>query len=267
MRLLPRLLLACALAEAAAAQDSLDGAAAKLYRQAKNDGHWSSKAAKLNPEILPTSDGRSFLVAWRAVKSPTHWIVSLHGTRGFATDDLAVWEPHLKGRSVGLICMQWWMGTGDDTRDYYTPLEIYREVDQALQTLGVKPGTVLLHGFSRGSANSYAAAAIDSGRGRRYFSMVVASSGGVGLDYPPTRALLDGEFGERPLKETRWITVAGARDPNPDRDGLAGMRRTASWLKDQGAAVVESIEDPDQGHGALHLNPKNARRVLDLFLK
>jgi hypothetical protein len=27
----------------------------------------------------------------------------------------------------------------------------------------------MLHGFSRGSANTYAIAAIDAGRGRRYF--------------------------------------------------------------------------------------------------
>lgn len=110
-------------------------------------------------------------------------------------------------------------------------------------------------------------AAIDAGKGKHYFSLAVASSGGVGLDSPPTRALLDGEYGERPLEDTRWITVAGARDPNPDGSGIAGMKRTASWLKDQGAVVVESIEDPDGGHGALQRNPKNARRVLDLFFE
>jgi hypothetical protein len=44
------------------------------------------------------------------------------------------------------------------------------------------------------------------------------------------------------------------------------MKRTAAWLREQGAAVIETIEDPDEGHGALQRNPKNARRVLDLFL-
>jgi hypothetical protein len=125
----------------------------------------------------------------------------------------------------------------------------------------------MLHGFSRGSTNTYAVAAIDAGKGRHYFSLAVASSGGIALNYPPSRAILDGEYGERPLKGSRWITVAGARDPEPGRDGVAAMRRTAAWLTDQGAIVVESIEDPDYGHGALMRNPKNARRVLDLFLK
>jgi len=130
----------------------------------------------------------------------------------------------------------------------------------------VQSGTVMLHGFSRGSANSYAVAALDAGRGKRYFSLAVASSGGVNLDYPPTRAILAGAFGDHPLRGTRWITVAGARDPEPDRSGIPGMKRTTAWLREQGATVIETIEDPAEGHGALQRNPKNVRRVLDLFL-
>lgn len=254
-----------------AADSALTGAAARLYQQARASGRFFADAAKLKPEIHPTSDGRSYLLIWKGSPAPKRWIVSLHGAgrpaRSFATDDLAVWHPHLKDREVGLVCLQWWLGTGDSPRDFLMPEQIYREIDQALASLGVAPGAVMLHGFSRGSANSYAVVALDAARGRRYFSLAVASSGGVVLDYPPNRALVAGVFGDHPLKGTRWITVAGGRDPNPDRDGIAGMRRTAAWLKEQGAIVVESIEDPASGHGALHLNPKNARRVLDTFLK
>lgn len=253
----------------AASPVTLTGHAAEVYRRAQS-GRWFADAAKLSPDILPTSDGRSFIVVWKATeKNPKHWIVSLHGSKGFATDDLAIWYPHLRNRDVGLASLQWWTGTDDTTKSYYAPLQIYREVDIALRKLGVQPGAVMLHGFSRGSANSYAVAAIDAGRGKHYFSICVASSGGVGLDYPPTRAILDGAFGDHPLRITRWITVAGAREGNPvaqDRDGIPGMKRTAAWLREQGATVIETIEDPDEGHGALMLNPKNARHVLDLFL-
>ncbi len=249
-----------------ASQVTLTGHAAEVYRRAQG-GRWFADAEKLNPDILPTSDGQSFIVAWKATgKEPKRWIVSLHGTHGFATDDLAIWYPHLKNRDVGLISVQWWTGTDDTPRSYYAPMQIYREIDIALQKRGVQPGTVMLHGFSRGSANSYAVAALDAGRGRHYFSLAVASSGGVGLDYPPTRAILAGAFGDHPLRSTRWITVAGARDPNPDRDGIPGMKRTAAWLREQGATVIETIEDPDEGHGALQRNAKNARHVLDRFL-
>lgn len=247
----------------------LTGPAADVYRRAQS-GKWFAEADKLHPDILPTSDEQSFIVAWKATeKVPKYWIVSLHGSKGFATDDLAIWHPHLKNRDVGVVSLQWWTGTGDTTKSYYTPLQIYREIDLALQKLGIQPGTVLFHGFSRGAANSYAVAAIDAGRGRKYFSLCVASSGGVGLDYPPTRAILDGAFGDHPLKGTRWITAAGAREGNPvaqNRDGIPGMKRTAAWLREQGASVIATIEDPDKGHGALMLNPKNAQRVLELFL-
>ena len=242
----------------------LTGRAAKLYQKAQG-GKWFADAAKLKPDILPTSDGQSFLVVWKATKKPKRWIVSLHGSDGFATDDLAIWHPHLKSREAGVICVQWWLGAGDKITSYYTPEQIYRELEDALPKLGVEPGMALLHGFSRGSANAYAVMALDAGRGRRFFSLAVASSGGVGLDYPPTLAILDGTYGKSPLKGTRWVTSAGGHDPHPDRAGIQGMRRTAAWLKEQGAIVIDTIEDLDQGHGALVLNAKNAQRVLDLF--
>ena len=249
-----------------AAEQKLTGRAAALFKQAQAGKHYAT-AAKLQPEILPTSDGQSFLVVWRAAggtNAPPRWIVSLPGSHGFATDDLAIWSPHLQGRDVGLVCVQWWLGQGDDTASYYRPEQIYREVDLALQKLGVKPGAVMLHGFSRGAANSHAIAALDAGRGKNYFALNVASSGGVALDYPPTRAILNGRYGDHPLRGTRWITAAGAKDT--ERDGIAAMRRTAEWLKEQGAIVLERIEDPDLGHGALVLNPRHAARVLDVFL-
>ena len=34
--------------------------------------------------------------------------------------------------------------------------------------------------------------------------------------------------------------VGTGRDPNPDCDGNAGMKRTAAWLKERGATAVEA---------------------------
>ena len=246
--------------------EPLPAGSAALYKQAQT-GHWFAQASLLQPALYPTSEGRSFAVVWKSCPAPTRWIVSLHGSRGFATDDLAVWYPHLKDRQVGLVCLQWWLGEGDATSGYYAPQEIYREIDLLLQKLKVQPGQVMLEGFSRGAANSYAVVALDAGRGRHFISLAVAQSGGVAHDYPPNRAILAGKFGDHPLRGTRWVTVAGGKDPNPERDGIPAMRRTIKWLENQGAVVVEAIEDPRQGHGALHRSAPNARRLLDLFLK
>lgn len=253
----------------AQAENHVSGDAAKLYQKALKEGRFATQFEALGASVRQTSDVKSFYLVWKSDSRPKKWIVSLHGAghpaRGFATDDLAVWSPHLKERDVGIVCLQWWLGTGSERKDFYTPLEIYRQIDDALASLGVEPGNVMLHGFSRGAANTYAVAAIDASRGKRYFSLCVASSGGASMDYGPNQAIARGDFGSTPLKNTRWITVAGGKDSNPDRDGIAGMRRTANWLRDQGASVTV-MEDEASGHGALHLRSENAKKVLDAFL-
>lgn len=242
------------------------GAAAQLLEKAARGPRYE-QALRLQPEVMECADGRTFAVIWRAVPKPTHWIVSLHGSHGFATEDLTVWAPHLEARPVGILCLQWWMGEGDSTESYLTPQEMYSDLTPLLRELRVTPGTVMLEGFSRGSTNTFALAALDAGQhGQHWFSLCVAQSGGVSPSYPPTRAIDEGVYGLDPLKGTRWITVGGGRDPNPDRDGSSAMRRTASWLKARGAIVLEVIDDPQQGHGAMHRSKANTARVLDLFL-
>lgn len=254
----------------AAASVTLTGTAAQLYDQALREGTFASTFLSVSTEVKGTSDNRAFYVLWQKTERPAAWMVTLHGAgnpaKGFATDDFSTWYPHIKDRDIGIISLQWWLGTGSTTADFYTPEEIYREVSRLLGALRIEPGSAMLVGFSRGSANSYAVKAIDAGVGQNYFSLAVASSGGVGTDYPPTQAIVNGDYGVAPLAGSRWVTSAGARDPEPDRDGITGMRAAAEWLAAQGAIVVKMIEDPSYGHGALVLNENNARIVLDLFV-
>lgn len=48
---------------------ALTGHAAELYQKAQG-GKWFAKAAQLKADILPTSDGQSFLVVWKATTIP-----------------------------------------------------------------------------------------------------------------------------------------------------------------------------------------------------
>lgn len=265
-----RLPLAAAMLAAAAAAGAapLPGEARRLYDLAAQEQR--PGAALSAPEVVPTQDGRSFFLIWepQAVKGKPHkWIVSLHGSRGFATKDLEVWSTHLKDRNFGVISLQWWFGGGEKAEDYYAPDNIYREIDLLMRRLGIKPGDALLQGFSRGAANIYAIAALDRNKGQRYFSLYVANAGGASPDYPPTQAVYDGRFGDMPYKGSRWVTSCGARDPNPERDGCPAMRRTGEWLKKFGAKVVFALEDIYEGHGAFHRNPKNVSMVLNWFEK
>ena len=221
-----------------------------------------SFAAPAQPVLeVRSDDGRLIHAYWKPAEGAERWIVSLHGTGGNARREIEVWQKSLAGRRIGVVALQWWLGG----ENYLTPRDLYREIDQTLRKLSIEPGQALLHGFSRGSANLYAVAAMDRGQGgRRLFPLYVASSGGVALDFPPTRAILEGRLGPRPLEGSRWVTACGGRDPNAERDGCPGMRRTAEWLRQQGAQVVLAIEDPNGPHGALQADPRNAARLLDL---
>ena len=124
------------LAAASVAAQDWPAASLALLKQAQSQpGHTQVEA--LHPSYRPTSDGRSYALVWMAnpAQPPVKWIVSLPGTGGYATRDLAVWYPHLQGRDVGLVVLQWWLGSGDATQDYYTPQDIYREIDRLLADL------------------------------------------------------------------------------------------------------------------------------------
>lgn len=261
LRFIP--LLALVITSMGVCAGELSGQAAQLYERAMREARLVGGA-----EVIPTQDGRSFFTLWEPQNlrgKPHKWIVSLHGSNGYATRDLEIWQRHLQDRDLGVIDLQWWFGNGDKAGDYYAPGDIFREIDLLLRRKGIKPGDALLHGFSRGSANIYAVAALDRNRGPGYFSLIVANSGGASMTYPPTQAVDAGRFGSTPYRGSRWVTVCGARDPNPERDGCPAMRRTAEWIKKQGGELVFAIEDGAQGHGALHLNPQNTIRLLDWF--
>ncbi len=218
-----------------------------------------------------TQDGKTFYLLWLPEGSdpqnPAPMIATLSGHDGWAVDDFFVWYDLIKKRGYGLLAIQWWLCQGESINDYLRPDEIYRVMDAVFQEQHVKPGTALLHGFSRGSTNTYAVAALDRGLNKNYFALIIANAGKASMDYPPTRAIEEGRFGSRPFESTRWVTFAGAKDSNPKRDGIQGMRETGDWLRRLGGSVDLAIEDPDGAHGGFHRNPKNAEAALDVFEK
>ncbi len=176
-----------------------------------------------------------------------------------------MWHKAAKEHGYGILAIQWWLGKGERFQDYLNPREIYNDIDETLKRLHAKPGSVLFHGFSRGSANSYAVAALDRQSGNDYFALVVANAGKPGLDFPPNVDIEKGKFGTDPLKGTHWVTFAGGKDKHPDRDGIEGMRAAAEWIKKYGGMVDKIIEDPESDHGGFHRNPKNMETALDVF--
>ncbi|MBI4968537.1 MAG: hypothetical protein HZC25_10510 [Rhodospirillales bacterium] len=222
-------------------------------------------AERLGARIEPTSDGRSFVLVWTPKEPVKGWVVTLHGHGSWAFDELALWQPHLEGRGLGLAALQWWFGRGEAMPDYYPPEHAYREIDQLLRRLGASPKSALLHGFSRGAANIYGVAALDIASANHFFGLVLANAGGAAPDFPVNRNIESGRFGSRPFASQNWITFCGGRDENPERDGCPAMRRAGTWVVKHGATLLRTIEDPSADHGGFHRQDRHVRTVLDLF--
>ena len=171
-------------------------------------------------------------------------VVSLHGHDGYAFEDFYVWHHFLKEREA-MVC---WLSNGGLERRgdkrLLSPNEIYRVIDEIFRTLHVKPGTALLHGFSRGSANIYAVAAIDRSTKNDYFALFIANAGKQAWIIRQRTRLSRGILGIKPFTGSHWITFAGGKDPNPDRGGVLGMRETADWIRSCGGAWILLLKIP-----------------------
>lgn len=233
------------------------------------------EALRHGAQIVVTPDLRSFYVLWFP-EGVTHatargMILTLHGHGSWATDEFALWRPHAATRGYGIIALQWWFGGGSShLSEYYAPEDLYPLIEGILREQGIRQGTVLLHGFSRGASNSYALTALDRHRGRGLFRLTVANAGGATMSYPPNQAIERGAFGPAPFSGTHWALFCGGKDPHPERDGCPAMDRTQAWLRTLGATVHQLIADPDMGHGGFHRNPANidvALRIFDRLLE
>ncbi len=219
--------------------------------------------------FVTTPDARAFYIVWYPpgadTAEPPPMIVTLHGHGSFAFDEFFLWQPYAEERGYGIIALQWWFGEGEKMEDYYLPHEIYEVFASAFTAEHVQPGTVLFHGFSRGSANSYGVTAIDTSLGQPYFALTVSNAGKAGTDFPINVDIANGKFGSQPFAGAHWVMVCGLHDPHPDRDGCPGMREARDWVTLFGGTVDLLIEDPTGDHGAFHMNPDNVNAALDVF--
>ncbi len=209
--------------------------------------------------VQPTPDGSSFFLSYTPPKSrpDAPIVVSLHGHESWAADEATMWKSELDRRGWRLLALQWWFGNGQQGDTYLRPHEMYPAIEQALA--GTRAGGAILHGFSMGSANSYAVAGLDRETGNNFFGLCIANAGSAETDYPPTARV-------RSLSGTQWVLYAGVKDwQNPEKSGPEAMTRTSQWLQSKGALVDLFIKDPQGDHGGFHLRPQNMRAALDCY--
>jgi hypothetical protein len=217
-------------------------------------------------EIRATSDNKAFSIWWQPSASPpVGVIVGLHGHGSYATDDIYLWQPYAQARGYAILALQWWFGKGEEMNDYYLPSEMYPIIAGILAEKGVQPGTVLLQGYSRGSANSYAMTALDAASGNHFFGMTLSISGGDATSFPPNLQVAAGDFGALPFSGHPWVMYCGAKDPEPNRDGCPAMTASKNWVTQYGATVKLLIEDPLGDHTGFMTNSANVTAALAQF--
>lgn len=218
-------------------------------------------------EIQATKDNKAFSIWWQpSTSKPAAVIVTLHGHGSYATDEFFLWQKYANERSFAILALQWWFGGGETVSDYYTPQEMYPIIADILTTKEVAPGAVLFHGYSRGSANSYAMAAQDSISGNRFFTMTLSNAGGAASDFPPNQQIESGAFGSMPYSGMQWAMYCGGKDPDPNINGCPAMTKAKDWVVKYGATMTIFIEDANGDHGGFHTNPANVEAVLAKFV-
>jgi hypothetical protein len=212
------------------------------------------------PEAVATSDGRTHFVygapAGQNHRDVKRIVISLPGHGTSAEDGYAAWSRHIVGGNWAVAELDWWDGEGEDPTDYEQPAEIVPQVRAFLHEQGYDADdVVVLHGFSRGSANTYGVIANDRLQPGAVFDAVISNAGKYQAGFPITDHPLSDDELTQLFSGVPWVLVCGGQDPNPDRDGCPGMTETQTFLDEHGADVLALLTDPDEGHGAFHLSP------------
>lgn len=262
-----RILLLAAATLAAPVSARADSASLMSQAQLANPVRYSY-AATQGAEMRATTDSRAFSIWWQpsAGTAPKGVIVTLHGHGSWATDEFYLWHPYAKSRGYAVLALQWWFGGGESTADYYTPADMYPLMAKLLSDKGVRPGSAMFVGYSRGSANSYALAALDhASTGRRHFGLVLSNAGGATLNYPPNQSIMAGDFGPSPYAGLSWAMYCGEKDPDPEINGCPAMNAARDWVTQYGANVVLFIDDPTGDHGGFMTNSANVETALATY--
>lgn len=207
-----------------------------------------------SPVKVPTIDGQRYFIVGQPKgqnsKATKKIIFSLPGHGSTAEQDYEAWRPSITDNDYAIASLNWWDGSGETTADYYTPNQVLTQIRGYLDQQGYDSADfVVLEGFSRGSANTYAVKSYDQLNVTHVLDAVISASGKYQADFPMAPG---GSATPKLFNGVPWILVCGGKDDNPTRDGCPGMTETKTWLTGQGANVLGLLEDPNSGHGAFH---------------
>ncbi len=225
-------------------------------------------AVEKGAKFINTADGKSFYILWMPEGFDTletrTIVATIHGHASFATDEFFLWYQECQKRGFAIIALQWYFGGDERTSNYYQPNEMYPIFESVLRNENIKPGHCILHGFSRGSANTYGITAYDRHTKNNYFGLIISNAGSAEDDYPVNIEINKGNFGNMPYAGTHWVLYCGANDYNIHSDCNA-MEKTEKWIMSLGGEVLLFIKDSSGDHGGFHKNKKNVSLAMDIY--
>lgn len=219
-------------------------------------------------QIIATPDGNSFYIQWfppATVPNTTPLIATLHGSECNAFMEFKSWHQQALQHGCGIIALQWYRYLPNPPYDYFPDDTLYSYFDSALTNINYPFGKVLLHGFSRGSARSYAIIFKDIQSGNNYFCTTISNAGGADANYPLYDSINSGVFGPNVFAGKHWNLFCGGQDTIV---GCVKMTDTQTWLQGQGATVDIFIQDPALDHDGFQLQSSFAYKdsILDNYL-
>lgn len=204
-------------------------------------------------DVFATGDGESFYLQWfppTANPELSPLIVTLHGSHGNAFMEFNSWFNQAQLHGCGIIALQWNRYNPVAPLDYFPDDTLYTYIDTALSRIHYPSQKAMLHGFSRGSARSYALIFNDIQSGNNYFCRTIANSGDADLGYPLYAAIESGTYGPSVFAGKTWNLYCGANDTII---GCNKMTTTRNWLLSKGANVSIFIQDPIADHNGFQL--------------
>lgn len=222
-------------------------------------------------QAIATADGNSFYLKWVPANSVTATIpllVTLHGSDGNAFNEFYLWHQYAADKGVAIIALQWYRGAASIApNDYFNDNTLYTYIDTALKRVNYPSGKAFYHGFSRGSARSYAIAFIDvQPDGKNYFCTILSNAGKPDSLYPLYTEINSGTYGHSFFMDKKWAMYCGGLDPDPNASGCPGMTNAKIWVEANGGTVGLFIQDANLGHGGFHQTPAYINSALDYYL-
>jgi hypothetical protein len=230
-----------------------------------------------NPVEVVSADGRTKFVygepAGQNNKTKKRILITLPGHGTTAKDGYEIWKPHLSSLNGGTYAkavFDWWDGEGEEGSDYYSPSDGIVQIRAFLTEQGYSnEDIVVLHGFSRGSANTFAFIANDQKLGNPVFDAVISNSGQYVIDFPVFASGIQPTSSEytKYYNGIPWVLVCGGLDRTNGKNVCEAMEDSNDFLKEHKANVLAFLKDPNEGHGVFHQSslgfPKQAIDLIE----